>query len=325
MLCQSRFTYAEAYTISMTKFVHLHVHSHYSLLQALPKIPDLVAAAKAQGCTALALTDRNNLYGAIEFYRECESTGIKPIIGLDTSLDTGFRLVLLAENETGYKNLIKIVTASQLSESSTTIETLKKHAAGLIAIVPSLQGEVATALRADDNAKATRLINAYKKIFGAKNVYLEGSSHEEIDGHDDLMESTLAFAKKEKVSIVAGQEVFYLRPEDRRAWITMRAIEQRGPAENGDIGSDEEDFSFRSAKDMERMFAKAPEVLATTLEIAKRCELKLELGSWVFPQFPIPAQSSYEQELQALIENGIRERNTEDTPELRERIAYEYK
>src|SRR3989344_8958845 len=171
----------------MAKFVHLHVHSHYSLLSALPKIPDLVAAAKAQGGTALALTDRGNLYGAIEFYKECTRAGIQPIIGIDVALLGGSRLVLLAENETGYKNLLALVTESHLGEDDAggiiSRELLQRHAQGIIAVSPSLQGEIVLALRSRDGGKASKIAGEYRDMFGDKNIYLEISRHEEIDGH----------------------------------------------------------------------------------------------------------------------------------------------
>src|SRR5579862_3915990 len=162
------------------KFVHLHVHSHYSLLKALPKIPELVARAKEEGCEALALTDIDNLYGAIEFYKECKSQGIKPIIGLDASVESG-RQILLAENFEGYQNLLKLVTLSHKEDAQgrpLTREELKTHSAGLITIDP-VSSEVPLA------------------------------------------------------------EIFYLKPDDRRAWETMRAIEHRGPADNQLEGDDE--------------------------------------------------------------------------------------
>src|SRR3989344_6990305 len=129
------------------KFVHLHVHSHYSLLKALPKIPDLVARAKAEGCEALALTDLDNLYGAIEFYKECKAQGIKPILGLDAHVGDGRRLLLYAQNREGYQNLLKLVTKSHLAtpeNPTVTPQMLAEHSAGLITLDPAT-GDVALA------------------------------------------------------------------------------------------------------------------------------------------------------------------------------------
>lgn len=253
------------------KFVHLHVHSHYSLLQALPKLPELVAAAKAQGCTALALTDRGNLYGAIEFIKECTSAGIKPIVGVDVQranqngVPSG-RLLLYAENYTGYQNLLAMVTESNLAEHAggpvVTNDILEKHREGIITLDP-------------------------------------------------------------KAKEVALPEIFYLKPEDRRAWQTLRAIENRGVQDESDTYLEEEDFHLPTAAEMEARYT--PAQLAKTVEIAERCNLHLTLGSWVFPDFPIPKNSSYDQELRTLIEAGIRHRGIQESPAVRERIEYEYK
>jgi DNA polymerase-3 subunit alpha len=277
------------------KFAHLHVHSHYSLLGALPKIPQLVARAKAQGCTALALTDLGNLYGAIEFYKECKSAGLKPIIGLEaalgegpsTSLRTSARILLYAENETGYKNLLALVTASHFAphdgKPMVTKEMLLHYKEGLIAVVPQAKGANPV---------------EYKNIFGEKNFYTS----------------------------VALHEIFYMDPNDRRAWETLRAIENRGASsdtQNNDLNADEdEDYFFPTAAQMEKEFD--PKQLAQTLEIAERCTVELTLGSWVFPDITLPAGSSYDEELRTLIEAGLLRRSLADKPEVRERIEYEF-
>ncbi len=186
----------------MSRFIHLHTHWHYSLLQALPKIPDLVAAAKADRMEALALTDNGNLYGAIEFYKECKANGIKPIIGVDfyvaprTRADKQAgvdarrtRLVLLAKNLEGYKNLIKLVTASYLEgfyyKPRIDKELIEKFRGGLIAIVPN-NGDIALALQSDDIEKAAEILSWYKKIFG-EDVYVEITHHPDIDNHEETM------------------------------------------------------------------------------------------------------------------------------------------
>jgi len=247
-------------------FTHLHVHSHYSLLRALPKIPDLIKRAQEIGLTSLALTDIGNLYGAIEFYKECKAAGIKPIIGLDAHLGDGKRLLLYAQNEAGYKNLLALVTKSQLEfpdNPTVTPAMLEEHASGIITLDPK-SGDVALA------------------------------------------------------------EIYYIKPEDRRAWETLCAIGNHAPEESGDINDDTEDsFHFPAAAEMEARFS--PEQLAATLKIAEQCNLELQLGSWVFPDFPIPKNSSYNDELRKLIEDGIARKGMQDDAAARERIEYEYK
>ncbi|OGC87911.1 hypothetical protein A2419_02640 [Candidatus Adlerbacteria bacterium RIFOXYC1_FULL_48_26] len=263
------------------KFTHLHVHSHYSLLGALPKIPALVAMAKERGLETLALTDLNNLYGAIEFIKECKSVGIKPIVGVDIELETSGRLILLAENETGYKNLMALVTDSYFTEQEgspvVTHAMLRARKEGVIAITPA-------------RLKDTKEL---RDIFGTGNLYTD----------------------------VALHEIFYLHSEDRRAWETMRKIAHNDNAE-GNAYLEEEDFHFPASEEMEEKFSK--EQLAKTLEIAERCNLELKLGSWVFPDIPLPAGSTYDQELRRLIEEGLQKLGL-GTPVVRERIEYEYK
>lgn len=263
------------------KFASLHTHSHYSLLKALPKIPDLVQKAKEVGCEALALTDLNNLYGAIEFIKECKAQGVKPIIGIDIDIEDGSRAVLLAENETGYKNLMQLVTLSRLHDASGVphkLEDLGKYSVGII-VLPL------------GNAKK----ETFEKLFGKEQVYTD----------------------------VALHEIFYLNPADRRAWETMRAIAEKGPREDGGMEDDiDADFSFLPEARMEEKFSASQ--LAKTLEVAARCNLNLKLGSWVFPNFPIPKGVTPDQELRRLIEEGLKKRILQVTPEVRERIEYEY-
>ena len=182
----------------MSTFVHLHTHSHYSLLNALPLIKELVSTAKADGMNALALTDAGNMYGAVEFYMECEKQEIKPIIGVDFYVaartrhdrepgidNKRHRLVLLAENDTGYKNLIKLVTASNLEgfyyKPRIDHELMQEYSDGLIAILPSFSGETTNALKNTDTDKAKEILEQYYEWYGRDNVFLEISHHPEID------------------------------------------------------------------------------------------------------------------------------------------------
>jgi DNA polymerase-3 subunit alpha len=249
----------------MNAFVPLHVHSHYSLLKALPKIPDLVARAKVEGCEALALTDFDNLYGAIEFYKECKAANIKPIIGLSAHVGDGQRKLLYAKDYAGYENLLAIVTESHLASPGNPIaseDILARHAGGVIALAPN-------------------------------------------------------------DASIALPEIFYLEPRDQRAWETMRAIENKGAEEAGDLDAQDNDFHFPTAAHMQERYSK--EQLQRTLDIAQECNLELKLGTWSFPDFQIPEGSSYNDELRKLIEAGIVKRGLADDPKVRERVEYEFK
>ena len=178
-------------------FTHLHVHSHYSLLDGLSKIPNLVASAKAKGFTSLALTDHGNMHGAVEFYKECRTQGIKPILGVEAYVapralidkqarvdDQSCHLVLLARNVEGYKNLIKLVTVAHLQgfyyKPRLDHETLQRHASGIVALSSCLKGEVPQAILKGDETKARELIAFYRTTFGENNYYLEVQAHPEL-------------------------------------------------------------------------------------------------------------------------------------------------
>jgi DNA polymerase-3 subunit alpha len=253
------------------KFTHLHTHSHYSLLQALPKLPELIEAAKKEGMEALALTDNGNMYGAIEFYKECQKQGIKPIIGVDAYLASRtrfdkqagvdkdrFRLILLCKNETGYKNLLKLVTASYLEgfyyKPRIDFELLEKYKEGLICISSSWSGDISTAVRNRNFELAGELIKKYKNIF-SDDFYIEITKHAELEGHNEHMIDLAKFAKEKEVGIVAAHDVYYIKPEDREARNTLMAVQQGAP-QSGDRGAwdEEENFSFLTTDQVKERF-----------------------------------------------------------------------
>jgi DNA polymerase-3 subunit alpha len=268
------------------KFAHLHAHSHYSLLGALPKIPELVERAASFGCEALALTDLGNLYGAIEFYKECKHADIKPIIGLEARVENDARILLYVENEQGYKNLLAIVTESYFAphdgKPTVTKEILARHHEGLIAAVPRSKGAHAA---------------EYKDIFGAENFYTD----------------------------VALHEIFYMEPNDRRAWETLKAIENRGADTGGDTSDltaeEEEEYYFPARGQMEKEFTE--EQLAKTLEIAERCNLELTLGKFIFPEFPLLKGVTADEHLHSLCMSGLTRRGLEGRQDVLERLNYE--
>lgn len=306
-------------------FVPLHVHSHYSLLKALPKLPDLIKRAKAEGCEALALTDLCNLYGAIEFVMECRKKGIKPIIGIEAYLPDDARLLLYAKDDVGYKNLLSLVTDAYTKIEDGpyfTREMLKGRSNGLIAVIPNLRGEVTMALASRDEGKAQRVLKEYESLFGKENLYIELSVYEERDGHDIFTNSLKAFTKKHDVPLVAAQEAFYLEREDRRAWETLRKIENAA-GRTGEETELEEDYSFRGTEEMKVLFEDTPEALENTLKIAERCNLDLTLGKFVFPSFELPEGVSADERLRELCMAGMRARGLEGRPEVMERLDYE--
>ena len=319
------------YTVCMSlKFVPLHVHSHYSLLQALPKLPDLMKAAKAVGCTALALTDLGNLYGAIEFIDDCRKHDIKPIIGIELCMPDNARLLLYAENEQGYRNLLKLVTTSYLTEHEgrallsrkmlrTTLEGQWGHT-GLIAVIPCLRGDITAALHSNDRDKAAHLLEEYVSIFGTDSLFIELSMYDEVDGHEVYVETIATFSKTHNIPLVAAQESYYLARDDRPAWETMRKIENASAGEAAEL---EEDYSFRGSEEMQALFANYPEALQNTLKIAERCTVDLVLGKFVFPIFPLPPEVTADQRLRELCMVGLHERELVGNEAVMERLNYE--
>jgi DNA polymerase-3 subunit alpha len=324
----------------MSDFVHLHTHSHYSLLAALPKIPDLIKAAKDAGMTAIALTDNGNLYGAIEFYKDCQKAGIKPILGSDLYMaarsrhdkqhgvdNKWSRLVLLAKTDDGYKNLIRIVTAGHLEgfyyKPRVDKEVLRANVGGLIAILPSFSGEVQQALKNNNEAKALDALNQYIEIFGKEDTYLEITHHPEIENHGELTKRTIEFARKHDIQLVAAQDVYYLSKEDKPARTTLLSIQSGGDSSERKFGNDGE-FHFITGEEAEKFFANTPDAIANTKKIADQCEVKLNLGAWRFPAYIVESGRSYDDELRYLVyEKGLARRKMELTPVVQERIDYE--
>lgn len=321
-------------------FVHLHTHSHYSLLTALPKVKQLVAAAKKNGMNALALTDNGNMYGAIEFYKRCKDEGIKAILGVDFYLalrtrfdkqagvdNRRFRLVLLAENLEGYKNLIKLVTASNLEgfyyKPRVDKELLRQHSGGLIALIPSFSGDTTLALKSGDLEKADFLVAEYKSIFGENNVYLELTRHPEIEGHEATASLIKELAKRTGTPLVAAHDTYYINPEDKRARETLISIQNNADFEKNGFEEDASDFSFISTEKAAELFKNEPEALANTIAIAERCNVTLELGKWVFPDLKIEEGKTYDEALREVVMAGFERRGVEKTEETMKRVDYE--
>ena len=321
------------------RFIHLHTHSHYSLLNALPTIDELVDRAKKLNMPALALTDNGNLYGAIEFYQACKKSGIKPIIGIDCYLaprslldkepsdKPRARMILLAQNNEGYKNLIQLVTDSYVTgfyyRPRLDHATLEKYGENLIAILPSFSSETSLALKNDDTEKARATLSWYQKVFNDR-CYLEITHHPEITGHMDLMKKIRTLSQVEKVPLVAAHDVYYLDPDDRRARETMIKIQMGGTVESSaSLNENKEDFSFISEKQALAFFKDTPEALANSVKIAEACTIDITLGSWYFPNYIIESGREPNEELEHRARDGVGWRELPETDETLTRLNYE--
>lgn len=301
-------------------------------------------AAKKDGAKALALTDNGNMYGAIEFYKECKKAEIKPIIGVDAYLasrtrhdkEAGidknrFRVILLCKNEVGYKNLMQLVTDSYLEgfyyKPRIDLELLEKYSEGLVCISSSWSGDISTALRNRNIAVAEELTEKYKKIFnkgGEENFFIEITSHPEMAGHSEHMKYVADFAKQKNIPIVASHDVYYILPEDREAKDTLMAVMQGMEGKDrGSFNDEEEDFSFLSQSTIEKRFRGFPEALENNQKVVDLCNLELTLGKWAFPDIKIEEGKTYDDVLRELAYSGLKRRGIGETPEIIERLDYE--
>ncbi len=329
--------------MSPQDFVYLHVHSHYSLLEALPKPKALVKRAKELGMSAIALTDNGSIYGAVEFWKACKDAEIKPIIGADIYVapykmtdkrprldDRPFRLVLLVENEEGYRNLSQILTSGFLEgfyyKPRVDKEFLKAHAKGLIALSGAVSGEIPAAAANGELERAAGLIATYQDIFGKENFFLELIHHPDMPRQVEINDAFRKLAATTGCPLVATKNVFYLDPNDREGYEAQLCI-QRGRTleEYRRTSTDEVDLSFGTPQEIMEAFADVPEALENTKRIADRVNFQMELGKNFLPNFPLPEGKTDNEYLRLLCEEGLKRRYGDPLSEaIKERFEFEY-
>ena len=323
------------------KFVHLHTHSHYSLLDGLSKVEKLVELAKKYKMPAMAITDHGNMYAAIEFYKLAKKEGIKPIIGVEAYIaersrldkepgidNKRYHLTLLAKNLEGYKNLMRLVTLANLEgyyyKPRMDKEILRKYSSGIIALSGCLGGELSRALANKDEERAERIIKEYQEIFGTENYFLEIMKHSNVQGDEEVRNGIVALGKKFNIPLVATIDSHYPCTDDHKAHETLLAIQT-----NSDLKDEnkftfgEDDFSFISQEKAMDIFKDTPEAVTNTLKVAEMCDLELELGKWFFPDYKVEGGMDPDDKLRELAYLGINEHNLEKTKEMEERIEYE--
>ena len=330
----------------MPKFTHLHVHSHYSLLDGLPKIDELLDYVKELGMDSVALTDHGVMYGAVEFYKKAKAKGIKPIIGTEIYIalermqdkrpnidNVKYHLVLLAKNEQGYKNLVKLVTKAHLEgfyyKPRIDDELLKEYSEGLIGLSACLQGQIPRLLLAGKYDQAEELAKKYEEIFGKGNFYLELQHHPKIKEQAVVNERLKDLSKKTGIPLVATNDIHYLRKEDSEAQDVLMLINTGADLNDPErLTMKEDDFSMKSPEEMQEYFKDVPEAIENTQKIAEQCNFKFELGKTKLPHFPVPEHKSPEQFLEELALSGLKTRfgNITDVRRLqviKERTDYE--
>lgn len=311
-------------------FIHLHVYSAYSLLTSTASVPDLVDNAGRKGFTTLALTDRNVMYGAIEFYKLCKKKNIKPILGLTIDIESermpgrSFPLVLLAENDQGFKNLIKITSAYQTkAKSGIPFKWLKPYSSGLIAITPGIEGEIEYCLLMNENSHAEELTGKLISIFGRNNFFLSIQRHH-LEQERTLFNPIKALGEKMAVPLVAANSVHYLEKEDMFAHECLLAIKNGDKLQDEDrekLGSDQ--FYLKNAAEMADLFTDIPEALENTLKIAGRCNVNIELNKTFLPAFPAENGLPPDDYLERLCQEGLKSRFTTVSKDYSDRLSYE--
>ncbi len=326
------------------QFTHLHVHSHFSLLDGLIKIDDLVKRAKELKMTSLALTDHGVMYGAIEFYQKAKEAGIKPIIGVETyvaprrlhqkmpKLDsTPYHLVLLAKDKTGYQNLCKLTTVAHLKgyyyKPRIDFELLKGHAKGLVALSACLRGEIPHLISLGREAEAVQKVRDFQELFGPDNFFLEIQVHPKLPGQNDLKDEVnqglIKLSKITGAPLVATNDVHYLNPDDYAAHDILLCVQTGNIVTNRNRLRQEEgeDYSFRSPEKMKELFSAVPEAISNTQKVADHCNLEFELGKSILPHFDVPQNDTPENYLKRIAYRGLINRYGKSGPGVTEETA----
>ncbi len=324
------------------KFTHLHVHSHYSLLDGLPKIDEILDYVKQQGMDSVALTDHGVLYGTVEFYKKAKEKGIKPIVGVEIyqaferlhqkrpNIDNKrYHLILLVKNEKGYKNLVRLVSQAHLKgfyyKPRIDENILEEHSEGLIGLSACLQGKIPQLILAGKEKEAEKQAKKYEKIFGKGNFYLELQNHPHIKEQEKVNKSLIKISKKLNIPPVATNDVHYLKKEDSEIQDVLMLINTGAdPNDPERLTMQADDFSMTSLKEMKKQFKDVPEALENTQKIAEKCNFDFKLGEVKLPYFEVPNGKTQEEYLKDLCKKGLERRYGKNpSKEIKERLEYE--
>ena len=323
------------------KFVHLHVHTEYSLLDGSIRIKDLIYQTKELGMDAVAITDHGSMFGVIQFYKEAKKQGIKPIIGSEVYVainkytekeakdKSNYHLVLLAENNQGYENLMKVVSEAYVNgfyyKPRIDHDILKENSKGLIALSACLGGEVQQYLLDNNYNKAREIAEKYLDIFGKDNFFLELQNHgmeEQISVNRDLVK----LSEELGIGLICSNDVHYLRKEDALVHDVLLCI-QTGKTvdETNRMKFPTEEFYLKSPEEMNYLFGEYNNALKNTVLISERCNVELEFGNLHLPEFKLPQGFTNSEYLYKLSMEGIKEKYKEITRVIQDRFDYEFK
>ena len=324
-------------------FVHLHCHSTYSLLEALPSPAEIVERAAELGQNAVGLCDKGYTYGLIEFFQEAKKKGVKPILGMETYVaartrhdkETGvdtkrYPLTLLAETQEGYQNLLYLASAAALDgmyyKPRVDKELLKEFGKGLIALSGPIGGAIPQAALAEDGERIKAITEEYQSYFGKKNVYFELMDLPNVPGQREVNQQLIQYGKSLGIPTVVTCNSHYCRADDAEAHDVLLCIQKNAQVSDpGRFSMRESDFSMRPFEELEREFAHAPEALEATREIADRCNVTFEFNKYKIPRFPVVEGRTDHQELREQCDAGFAARYPKQTKEQKERLEHELK
>src|SRR6266513_2534473 len=323
-------------------FVHLHLHTEYSLLDGAIRIKELMKKAAEFKMPAVAMTDHGNLYGAIEFYQEAQRAGVKPIVGCEAYIaphshkdrpnsmrESAYHFTLLARDETGYHNLVKLISTAHLDgfhyRPRIDKELLAQHSAGLIGLSGCLASEVNSAIQANKIDRAKQSAAEYRDILGTENFFMEMHDH----GMEEQRQCNCVLPKIAKdlgVGLVAANDVHFLRRSDHDAHDVMLCIGTGKMVQDENRMRYKPELYFKSPEEMREIFRDFPEAIANTLKIAKSCNLEIELGKSKYPEYPLPEGISREAYLRDLCAKGLEQcygDRAKTDSQLQQRLDYE--
>lgn len=322
------------------QFVHLHTHSHYSLLDGLSKIPELVKTAKKLGMPALALTDHGSMYAAIEFFKECKKAEIKPIVGVeayvairtrfdkDPGMDTKrFHLTLLAADNDGYKNLMTMVTKANIEgyyyKPRMDKDLFREYGKGVICLTGCPASELVHYLKTDNLDKARELLHFYIEVFGRDHVFVEVMKHDEVEWYVPIQKKLQAIAEEFNLPLVGTWDSHYLHKDDNDAQDTLVAINTGTEVGSGKMSMKAGNYSFINPEEAHEAFADLPGAAENTLKVAELVNMEIDLGNLYFPEYKIEDGRSADEVLREMAFAGVDRLQIEKTDEVVKRLEYE--
>ncbi|MBP1592557.1 MAG: DNA polymerase III subunit alpha, partial [Oscillospiraceae bacterium] len=324
----------------MSNFVHLHLHSMYSLLDGACRISELVKRASELGQKAVAVTDHGVMYGTVDFYSEAKKAGIKPVIGCEVyvaprsrfdkvhNIDSKpYHLVLLCENNTGYHNLIKLVSESFITgfynKPRVDTDLIEKYHEGLICLSACLAGEVASELTSGNYENARKTALRYRDIFGKDNYFLEVQDHG-IPEQKKIIPLLARLSSETGIPLVATNDVHYISKEDAEMQKVMLCIQTGSTVDDPSMEFPTDEFYMKSEDEMLRLFKNMPEAVSITSEIADRCNVEIEFGLASLPEYPMENGKDRTEFFKELCKKGLHEKYGENpAKEITERMEYE--